>query len=102
MTENDREELKRTLRAQFEAHWDAMVGEIDQFDREPCAATFYRLEKNVNAALGRFGDEISAAVLAKTHGNPEVQAGAVALSKKNTGSTTGGGTPPSNSSTARP
>jgi hypothetical protein len=102
MTENDREKWKRQLHTQFEAHLDAMIGEIEQFERHPCAATLYRLEKEVNAALDRFGDEISAGSLAKTHAKPVLQAEAVAVSKKNTGCTTGGGTPPSSSSTAGP
>ena len=99
MDEQAREELKKKLREKFEAEMDVMLREIERFDVEPCAATFYGLEKNVNAALDRIGDEIAEETFRRKHEEGEFQDNAAAASKKNTGCTTGDGTRRSSSST---
>ncbi len=57
MDKQSREELKRKLREKLDAHLDAMAEAVERFDGDPCAATFYSLEKDVNAALDRMGNE---------------------------------------------
>ena len=91
MNEQAREELRRKLREKFEAQMEAMVGEIEKFDDKPCARTFYDLEKKVNAALDRIGDEIAEDAFRRKHEAGEFLKNAVESSKKNTGCTTGGG-----------
>lgn len=97
MDEASREDLKRKLRLRFEAQMDAMVGEIEKFDDVPCAKTFYNLEKKVNAALDRIGDEIAKDAFRRKHEAEEFLKNAVESSKKNTGCTTGEGKPQSSS-----
>lgn len=101
MNEQEKEAMKRKLREKFEARLDAMTDEIGKFQRRPCAATLYSMEKNVNAELDRIGDEINAEFFVESHGGTELQDEAVGSSKKNTGCTTGDGKPQSNSSTER-
>lgn len=97
MAEQSREELKKKLREKFEAQIDAIADEAEKFRSEPCAESLYCLEKNVNAALDRMGDAISAELFVEAHGSPELQDESVEASKKNTGCTTGEGKPQSSS-----
>ena len=99
MNEQAREELKKKLRDKFEAEIDAIADEAERFRSDPCAATLYSLEKNVNARLDRIGDAIGADLFVEAHESPELQDESVEASKKNAACTTGDGTRPSSSST---
>lgn len=101
MNESERGRLRREIRERFEARLDAMVEEAAKFADTPCAATLLSMEKNVNAILDRIGDDVTGCLVKDTAGSLEFQAGVVDGCKKNSASTTGGATPPCNSSTGR-
>ncbi len=83
MDKQSREELKRKLREKFEAHLDAMAEAVERFDGDPCAATFYSLEKDVNAALDRMGDEIAEETFRRKHDSGGFQDSCAESLKKN-------------------
>lgn len=99
MNEQDKELLKRQIRAKLEARLESIVEEAAKFSDNPCAPTLLNMEKKVNAILDQLGDEVAGGLVKSSAEGQELQNKAVDGCKKNSVSTTGAGRPPSNSPT---